>query len=162
MLIDQRTWYARWFQWNCRVLDRAWPNRWHDDRESRYQGGTNLCHFMRTIMLGSLAAVISVVAMLAPIAALIVIPWLLYGLLPVASAWIGVITALAALVALTWLLAEAMPKAFAAAKARAADAGDRAWSRIEAAPGFFGLIVRWLVAIKQRACPTIRFKGDER
>ena len=51
-------WYVGWFRWSCRVLDRFVRLRRYD-REHRYQHGTNLCHFFRTLFWGTTVAAAS-------------------------------------------------------------------------------------------------------
>lgn len=147
-------WYVGWFIWSCRVMDRFAPRE--HAREQRYGRQTNLCHFFRTIVLGTLAAMASLMlwAWVAWVA--IAMPLMLF---PLAGLAMMAGTVLAILVGVVALVVGGL--AIAAGMERAPEAWGRlrgTIARPERAPGFARVTWTWLVSIKQRWCPTIRFE----
>ena len=53
MTLDESQWHVRWFRWNQRVLDR-FAHRDEDHSYDRTYKGTDLCTYMRTIVLGTM------------------------------------------------------------------------------------------------------------
>ena len=151
MRLDEKQWHVRWFRWNQRVLDRFTDN----DAASRYvltMRGTNLCTYMRTILLGSMVATVSA-AWWCGIAVLILLPFICFGLLGVGSALLIAVLVIGLLVGLVWVVVSGIP--------RTAEAVARMATPAEGQPvGFIACAWQWIRAAKQRICPLITFSGE--
>lgn len=159
MQINTDQWYARWFLWSCRVLDR-WRNG-NREFEARFRG-TNLCQFFRTLVWASLVSAWSI-GLWAYIAfVLLVLPFLLFNVTTVAMA-VGII-AVAALVGIATvvIVLVSTPEVLRWAGNRLSEAKDRMEPEPNRPPSFLGVCWAYAVGIKQRFCPTITFKEKDR
>lgn len=147
-------WYVRWFLWNCGVLDQFTGKR----RAVQYAQGTNLCHFFRTMLLGSMVTMLSLGAWAYLLITMFVMPFVLFNFVSVAIAVGGVVTMFAAalLVALLCTVAPgAVSKAYNKLMHRHKPPSDKP-------PGIAQVIWAYVQGVKNRFCPTIRFDKDAR
>ena len=158
-------WYVRWFFWSCRALNQFCLTS--DYRYSRYynrerihQNGTNLCHFFRTLLWGSLLGVLSVATWIYVGFVVIVMPFLLVGTSNIGIVFLAIGTVVGVPVAAVALLygisvGLSFGLSFAIEKVRCRPAKENT------VPSFFGLTVSYLAALKQRMCPIIKFTKDD-
>lgn len=151
MNIDNQVWYVRYFFYTCRAMDEFFPRSFK--RNIRYQNGADLCTMMRTMLLGTIASLLSMVAWASPILVLLVLPVSLFGLGSVAMFVAMLVLGLAALFALFWAVDCGVPRAIKWGVNRL----DQACSIDHSRPGFFSVLVQWALAIKNKVCPVIRF-----
>lgn len=163
MNVTHDAWYVRWFHYNCLVLDRfshqhvelGDSGEIYSHRLHRYRYSTNLCQFMRTLVLGTLVTLVTV-AWYGLILAMVIMPFYLMGTAKVAVI-IGIVMAfLVALCALIYFLIEVFPKVFHTVK----DAlHDMVTPPAEGNPSMTAVIWQWVKGIKNKFCPTITFKS---
>lgn len=153
MNLSANRWYVAWFFWSCRALDN-FCGGW-DDRNSKYAAkGTNLCHFFRTLMWGSLIFTSVFALYIWVVFVVLVLPFILFkfasvggALLVVTGIILGAITFLAALIGIFQggiLVTETI-------KTRNANLQQKE-------PSFLSLVIAYIVATKKKFCPTIQFK----
>ena len=144
-------WYVGWFRWSCRVLDRFVRLRY--TREYRYEHGTNLCHYFRTLAYGTAIAAGSLALWAWTIYVVLIMPFTMF---PLAGLLSTVGLALAAAAGVFGLMVGVLMVASATEKAP--EAFMRIRGRVaERSPGFAGVVWTYLVGIKRRFCPTITF-----
>ena len=162
MNINPNTWYAVWFRWSCGVLDRAWPMSWNNiPRVEMYQRGTNLCHFLRTMMLGTIVALMSAATWLYFITVITVVPVYLYGATPVLVSMGALVFMILVAGVVVWLLSEVFPKVYTTVKnGTKAKISSMIHVAQDQTPSFLKLLMNHLVAVKQKYCPTIGFNKD--
>jgi hypothetical protein len=163
MNVTKNTWYVRWFQYNCVVLDR-FTNKYvatttcggiDSYRLERYQSGTNLCHFMRTLFFGSLVMLATLVGY-GVILTTLFMPFYLIGTFKVAVV-VGVTVALIAiLIATIYLLLVVFPKMFHATRN---SLHNMVTIPSDGNPTMIAVIWQWLIGVKNKFCPTITFKN---
>lgn len=147
-------WYVRWFLWNCRVLDRFLPRV--GCREFRYERGTNLCHFFRTLLFGSIVVVSSVAVWMFTAWTVLIMPWIVFdaarlvGVIAIVAVACGAFVAIvagacSAPVAVKWVSSKAQ-------KVLVNNKGN---------PSFFAVVASYLSGVKNRFCPTIRFVKED-
>jgi hypothetical protein len=154
MKAEINQWYVKWFLWNCRVLDQFTGKR----RTEQYTQGTNLCHFFRTLLLGSMVAVLSVGLWAYLLISIFVMPFVLFNFVSVAISVGVAITLLAAAVALV-LLGTVAPSAVAHAYKKITNSVK---PDSDKPPGITQVAWAYIMGIKNRFCPTIRFDKDAR
>lgn len=154
MKAEINQWYVRWFLWNCGVLDQFTGKR----RAVQYEQGTNLCHFFRTLLLGSMVAVLSVGLWAYLLITIFVMPFVLFNFVSVAISVGVAITLLAAVVALV-LLFTVVPSAMVHAYNKFT---NKQKPPSDKPPGIAQVAWAYIMGIKNRFCPTIRFDKDAR
>jgi hypothetical protein len=116
--------------------------------------GTDLCTFFRTILLGTLVALVNLAVWAWVVFVLLVSPFLLFNVTTLAMN-VGIACGIIAAPVLLVLAVMAAPDAvgWVAQKTRQAvrDAPQRA-------PTFLQVFGRYLIGVKQRFCPTITIK----
>lgn len=156
MELNRASWHASWFRWACRSLDQAWPRG--ACREYRYEWRTDLCTYFRTIGMGTLAAAYSLAAWAALVGVLTLWPiWLLgplnylFGLMMIAMIFLLAGGAV-------WVTTTGFP--CVAARAREGFRHAAMVAR-DGTPTALALVVAQARAVKDRYCPTIRFRKDQ-
>lgn len=147
-------WYVRWFLWNCGVLDQFTGKC----RTHQYAQGTNLCHFFRTLLLGSMVTVLSVGLWAYLLITMFVMPFVLFNFVSLAITVGGVVTMFAVVLAVMFLCSVvpyAVTKAYKKINHRAPAPSDKP-------PGIAQVAWAYIMGIKNRFCPTIRFDKDAR
>ena len=145
-------WYVRWFLWNCKVMDMFLGRR----NANRYSQGTNLCHFFRTLMLGSLVTVLSVAVWAYMLITMLVMPFVLFNFVSVAVTVGVVVTMFAVIVGVVAVIAVA-PAVIAGAAARV---NNKVKDTAQSPPGLARVAWAYVMGIKNRFCPTIKFGKD--
>jgi hypothetical protein len=156
MNCETNQWYVRWFSWSCWVLDRSIPlDRYR--RVDRYRRGTNLCHFFRTIMWGT---VLTMVNLVVGIYALMVVLWLPFYLFPlwsVATA-VGVVAAVISMIVIAVIAIVYSPDAVQYVKQQMQRSAPAIVENTP--PSFVQICFTYVKSIKHRFCPTITFKDN--
>ena len=145
-------WYVRWFLWNCGVLDKFTGK----SRADQYAQGTNLCHFFRTILLGSMVTLLSVGLWVYLLITMFVMPFVLFNFVSVAITVGGIVTILAAAAAVV-LLSTVVPSAVMSAYNKFT---NKQKPPSDKPPGIAQVAWAYVMGIKNRFCPTIRFDKD--
>jgi len=145
-------WYVRWFLWNCKVMD-TFLGRHNVDR---YTQGTNLCHFFRTLMLGSVVTVMSVAVWLYMLITLVVMPFVLFNFVSVAIT-VGVAVMMFVVVVTCVAVILVAPGAVRAAYNKITNTVK---TPSDKPPGIMQVVWAYVVGIKNRFCPTIKFGKD--
>jgi hypothetical protein len=145
-------WYVRWFLWNCKVLDVFWDLK----RTQKCAQGTNLCDFFRTIMWGSVVAVLSVAVWAYLLITIFVMPFVLFNFVSVAIS-VGILVALFAAALLVALMCTVLPDAVRAGYRKLTNTPAAAPNK---PPGITHIVWTYLQGVKNRFCPTIRFDKD--
>jgi uncharacterized membrane protein len=164
--LDKRKWFVNWFFLSLAVLDK-FRGGWGDS-EYRYRKGTNLCHFVRVILLWTpLVVVLHLALYAAALAALIALPIYWFGL----SGYLGTVVGLvvfAALVVLVSFVVAGVGKgmAYVARQSRANRQKREAQAASKPAPekkgpSFGEVLWQFAVATKRRVCPVLNFKTAE-
>ncbi len=156
MELDKRQWYVRWFFWSLMV----WDEFKETDSSWRYENGTNLCHFIRVMLVWCpLVLLLNAAVYGSGIAALTALPIYLYG--GVGYAWVvGIIAFVVALI---------LAIKFALRRLREWERRQPAMHKSEkknetpkvapapTGPGFFEVLWKYIVGLKKKVCPTITF-----
>ena len=163
MDLSKRQWYVAWFFLSLAIIDEFMDERgW---RQSRYSEGTNLCSFVRVILLWApIIVVLNLLGYAAVIAVLTYLPIHLFGL--TGYGWI--VGGLAAVVAVIWLINVTFA-ALGRSNARRRELRrrenlHRGFDEREApepekkGPSFAAVLWGYVVAAKQRICPMINFQ----
>lgn len=154
MHLNKNSWYVRWYFWSleicCQFLDNG-NMMWRAE-----QKGTNLCAFMRVIIIyAPLILLLHAIVYAGALAAITIWPIYLFGLKGYGLG-MGALVALVALIVGIVLLVMWLNKT---RKARTANQGQKikqtAVNSID--PGFFRIMGRWVVAKKRKICPLITF-----
>ncbi len=164
MNINQQSWHFSLFQFGLKMIDRflgqldsAYPY------SERYEKRTNLCHYMRVILvyvpmiLGLYAATVGGAVYVA-----MILPIKLFGI----SSCVWVIAFAASFITLTALVVFAMmlcAELYGRLSARvrvAAMNKQFAAATVTRGPGFGELLLDWLEARKARVCPLITFEDS--
>lgn len=159
MDLNKSKWYVRWYFWSLGICEEFRDNHsliWNAEKD-----GTNLCAFMRVILIyAPLILLLHAIVYAAALAVITVLPIWLFGLMSYGLV-VGAIALLIILVALAInLVGELLDKRRTridaqeqAVKTTSADATD---------PSFVRVLGRWVVAKKRKVCPLLTFvKRDE-
>jgi hypothetical protein len=150
MTLNPQLWYVRWFFWCCRMLDRFW----HTDHDQCKQA-TNLCQFFRILFFGTLINALVIAGYCYVLFVVFVLPFLLFAPLSIGlalAATFGAISAFVAFVVLIWGCVVGISKTTDYLSKKKLDHTDDK-------PGFWKVLIHYLVSIKQRFCPLISFSG---
>jgi hypothetical protein len=153
MVLDSNLWYVKWFMWSCHVLDyfcstsegRDW---WR--RSWEYNDGTNLCHFFRTLMWGTLITSATAALYLYAVYVLIYLPFHLFTFHDISFVAMLVTFMLAGVAVLILGVIfglEYLGRFF------------RFLQKETVRPSFVRVTMTYLAAVKKKYCPTITFKG---
>lgn len=152
MQVHMNEWYVRWFLWNCEVLAQFTGKRkWAD-----YEKGTNLCHFFRTILLGSLITVLSLGVWAYMLITLFVMPFVLFQFVSVAITVGIVVAVIAAGIALAFTVT-VLPGVVSGAYHKFT---HRQKPATHTQTGLRHVAWSYMMGIKNRFCPTIKFHKD--
>ena len=155
MDLNPQSWYVRWFFWSLGILDAFLDNgerRWYMERH-----GTNLCFFLRTIVLYTpLILLLHAVVYGVALAALTIVPVLIFG----ASGYFSTVIAITLLVLIVigvkqWR--KHQQKGYQETELNRSARIAAVTEAIVAGPRFFQVLWAWLVAAKKKVCPMIRF-----
>jgi hypothetical protein len=164
MDLAQHRWFVRWFFWCCRVEDRFCSSKRRLDRgysrTERYFDGTNLCHFFRTLLFGSLIFGLTVALYAYLFFVVVILPLLLFRTVAVATIVLVILGILAGAAGFVAILVFGVPWVVQWLNrwgTRWAQANPRPDNQ---EPGFFRLAYGYYRGLKQQICPLIAFKGD--
>lgn len=159
MELDKRQWYVRWFFWSLTVWDEF---KDHGDSSWRYRNGTNLCHFLRVMLVWCpLVLLLNVAVYGAGVAALTALPiyfWGGTGYAYVVGALAIVVGVIISLNALSRRLKEWERRHPPAPKPEKKKEPPKvAVPAAPTGPGFWQVVWQYIVASKQKVCPIITF-----
>jgi hypothetical protein len=143
MELTKNIWYVRWFFFNCKILDRYCLSSY---REKQYKNGTNLCHFIRTLLYGSLALFL-LTFLYTYIIYVIVLPFILFPYMEVIitiamTIFVIISTTSVFLILIEWKESRS--------------------STVKNNPAAFMTIIKlYYISWKEKFCPTINFFSDE-
>ncbi len=166
MTIYKDSWHFGAFLFGCRLVDIFLPGKYWDDRYSdRFRRGTNLCHYMRVILVYTpliLLAWAGVAA--AGVGSLIVLPVYLFGMAGYGETIAVIVGAFLALVIVAFACMVITDTChWVMGKLRGEGHTERPKAQTaSASPTFFDLVAEWIVAKKKAICPTISFSEAER
>ena len=151
MQLDETQWHVRWFRWNQRVLDR-FAHRDEDHSYDRTYKGTDLCTYMRTIMLGTGVAVLSL-GWWAALVGFVLLPFYLFGMMSPVLAVLGAAAGIAGFGLIVWGIITLVPKTVGIIH-------DALTPEPGKPTGFAACCWQWVVATKHRFCPIIKFDQE--
>lgn len=162
MNVTTDAWYVRWFRYNCVVLDQFTSNHVEFDhngeidspRWNRYSRGTNLCQFMRTLVLGTLVLGVTL-AFYAFVISMLFMPIYFLGATTVGTAVGIVVAGVIAVLGLVYFMLELFPKAVRNVGNKLS---DMVTPSPEGNPGILSVIWLWAKGVAKKFCPTITFK----
>ena len=162
MELKSNRWYVQWFFLSLHIMRRFTGK----DEEWRYKRqGTNLCQFMRvTLIWAPLIVLLNVVMYGLVLGAIVIVPlreFGVWGTLSIFGVILAIILAIAVFIFLIWgahvlkdTIEDRVPDITAAMRERKE---RKAAERARKGPSFGSLVWQWVVATKQRFCPTITF-----
>lgn len=157
MELNSNSWHVKWFKWSCRALDNAWPSGGF--REHRFTWRTDLCTYFRIIMMGTLAALYSGLAWFSMVAVFSILPIYLFGIIHM-MIFYAVLAGVAVIgLGFIWLALEGFPSASQIVKDRVS---HMVMVTKDGSPTVMALVAERIRAAKNRYCPTISFKREDR
>ena len=152
MQLNETQWHVRWFRWNQRVLDR-FADRDEDLSLYLTRRGTNLCTYMRTILLGTVVSVLSIGWWML-LAAFAMMPFWAFGLLGVGIGLSIVAMFIGVIIAVVWLAGQGIPNVVITVRGMFVPGDGQP-------VGMLACVYQWIRACKQRICPIITFSKDQ-
>ena len=166
MQLDPRLWYVRWFLFSHMV----WSEFSEISDSRSHQQNTNLCYFVRvTLFWCPLVIILHLMMVAFAVSAVTAIPVYFYG--GIGYAWIlGTVAAVVGLFAAVKTARQWQWKRTQEAQQRINRAiAEKAEKQVEllveslkerkpVGPSFFEIVWKYLVATKQKICPTIVFE----
>ncbi len=157
--VDYKTWYVRWFFFNCKVLDNFSPRQWKDSRYETYNDNktTNLCDFFKIIFFGSLATLANILVASFFLFSIIIYPIISFSFVSVSVtllAFLAIFALVIGMIILVYYLTVVLPK-----KAKE-KIEKRLLSSEKTNPSGFVLFLNFLQGKMKNFCPTIKFKKD--
>ena len=159
MDLNRKRWYVRWYFWSLGICGEFIDS--YSLTRRAEQKGTNLCAFMRMILVyAPLVLLFNAVVYASLIFTFIVLPIYLFGLKGFGLG-VGVLGVLGFLILMTvslvmWLKDKRREKVCAKEQAVKTTSAD------VAGPGFFRVLGQWMVAKKRKVCPLITFVKNEK
>jgi hypothetical protein len=173
MELQKRQWFVHWFFISLAVISRFrgdYSSYW---TEIRYRDGTNLCHFIRVILVWApLIVLLNVSACGLVLAALIAAPIYLFGV----TSYLAVIFGLIAIVcvgvgvsfvgfliqlSVSYLKRRAREKRLSKMLAEGDSTEKVEVPEVPKGPTFGAVLWQYAVATKHRFCPNLTFKSQE-
>jgi hypothetical protein len=149
-------WYVKWFKWNCKILDRFWST--HPHREHKYENRTNLCAFFQILFWGTVVQIVIAATYMFMFTTVFILPWVLF---PATSVLWGVGSALAIFTVVALVISSIVGARDGAAWMR-----NRVHKWTQPDPGkpmnFMHVVYQYVVSIKQKFCPMISFKKEDK
>ena len=154
MELDKRQWYVRWFFWSLMV----WDEFRETDSSWKFENGTNLCHFIRVMLVWCpLVLLLNATVYGSGIAALTALPISLYG--GVGYAWVvGIFTFVVGLVLVMKSVSRRLGKWKHRRPVVHKSEKKKVTPKVAAAPtgpGFFEVLWKYIVGLKKKVCPII-------
>jgi len=153
MNLNKQSWYVRWFFWSLDILDKfVGCDTW------RYQKGTNLCHFMRVILIyAPLVLVLHLALYGAAIGVVTVLPVYLFG-------WgsYGKTLGFVAAGVFIWFVTQAiLERRKITGQESIVAQSPKVVQASSAGPTFWQVVGEWLRAKKAKVCPLIAFNDSK-
>jgi|ERR1035437_3554979 hypothetical protein len=167
MALNPDAWFVKWFFWSCHMIDHFWltqSGRFYHSRAEKYKNGTNLCHFFRTLLWGSLMAAAVAGLYLYGIFVIFILPFILFQAYSIFEI-IGIVLAIAAgfvffvgiIVGFVYVVRKTVERIRDWRDANC----DKSIEKIKPKLGFVFLAMEYIRAAKQRICPLITFGGTD-
>lgn len=156
MHLNKDSWYVRWYFWSLGICEEFLDN--HGLMWNAKNRGTNLCAFMRVILIyAPLILLLHAIVYASLLATITILPIKLFGL-----KWYGlVVGALVGLIILVLLAINLVPelldKRREAKRILAQEQATKTTNNDATHPGFFRVLGKWVVAKKWKVCPLITF-----
>jgi len=155
MDLNRNKWYVRWYFWSLGIVDEFCDRG--DNSKHFEKAGTNLCAFMRMIMVyAPLILLFTAIVYAAGIASVTVLPIYFFGLKGYGII-LGAIVVLVLGICLAMMVYNSLTKKRLAKEQMAKPADTDATN-----PSFFRVVWQWLVAKKQKVCPLVTFVQDKK
>ena len=132
------------------MLDKLLPGNGY--REFKYENGTNLCHFFRTLLLGSIVTILSISLWFSMAWTVLIMPWITFSAASIATVVLVLMLIVGTLVAVV-VGAFSAPAAIKWVSGKA----QTVLVNSDGKPSFAAVVASYLAGIKSRFCPTIRF-----
>jgi hypothetical protein len=167
MTLNPNAWFVKWFFWSCHMIDHFWltqSGRFYSSRAKKYKNGTNLCHFFRTLLWGSLMTVAVAGLYLYGIFVILILPFIEFqtrSIFEVIGIILAILAGLAILVGSIWGLIHVFVITLERIRDWREANCDKSIEKIKPKLGFIFLAMEYLRAIKQRICPLISFGGTD-
>ena len=146
-----KTWYVKWFLWNCKVLDR-FTDRPH--RFTKYSQGTNLCEFFKIILYGTGATILTVFSWLL----LVMVAVLTFVLFPLSGIFIVIAYMVGCMAVLFTIMATLV--GVIAASENVSEKFERLLS--DDSTSFIKVLYNYYKGVKEKFCPFITFSDDKK
>ena len=165
--LQRDQWHARWFKWSAQVLDEFWPLILFDrpPRTFESRDGTNLCRYLRILVLGGVVVpAMHICLVLLWAAALFIYPIYVFGLYDY-SVVIGSVAGIIASIAAAITVVVFGWKLLKAGATRAFDHVDHAvtnWERTheKRGPGLASVLWQHVVAQHNKICLKVTFTNS--
>lgn len=149
MVLDSQKWYVRLYFWSLEILEEFLDNGY----DWRHNSGTNLCHFLRVILIYMPAVVlINLSIVVSAFYVLTLWPIHLFGF----WSYVWSIAAIAALSGLIWLYVRKKRKELARPKTQMAKKMEGKDS-----PTFTRLVWEGVKSTKRKVCPILSFSENK-
>lgn len=153
MNLNKSKWYVRWYFWSLGICEEFLERGMQRDAEL---DGTNLCAFMRVILIYTpLILLIHAIVYASALATITLWPIHLFGL----KGYGLIVGRIAVLIVLIILVTNLVGWLLDKRQARILAQGQEAkpTNANTAGPGFARVLGRWVVAKKRKICPLITF-----
>lgn len=158
MNLNYSMWYVKWFFWNLRVLDRFCKKKsraYISPSHEKYIHGTNICHFFRTLVLGTTIMFFVVVLYIWAFFVVFILPLILfqvYSILGILGILAFAICGMSLVIAIIFGLMNFGTYVY--------DKMQNRSNRQDKKPGFFTVMCKYIVSVKQQFCPVIKFEEN--
>lgn len=159
MNLSANIWYVKWFFWSVAVIQATRGKPYNiDNRINQFlQKGTNLCQFMRTILIGTFFTGANILVWINAVFVVFIYPCILFPPSDILSAIFLLLCILLA-IAIVVGLAIGFVRVGTHVSEKVYDWANK---RSDTNPGFFTLMIKYIVSVKQKFCPAIKF-GDSK
>lgn len=156
MDLNRQKWYVRWYFWSLEICDESLDRG--DTSERVVENGTNLCAFMRTILIYTpLILLFNALVYAATLATITVLPIYLFGFKGFGLSWGGLavlgVSIYLIVLFVMWRKNKRRSRALVEKKAANTDA---------ASPSFHRVVGQWVMAKKRKVCPLITFVQENK
>jgi hypothetical protein len=121
----------------------------------------SLCQFFRILTLGTVALVITFGVWAYAVTAFLIMPFVLFGGVTIATFFGTIVLGLATIVAIVYFIAEVMPNWVESIQKRMRSGIHNFMHQDVKNPGFGRVWINYLVAVKNKFCPMIHFTKDD-
>lgn len=149
---------TRWFFASLAIWDEF---RGRGDTSDRYQRGTNLCHFMRVVLVYAPLAVLTFATVIAFAVFVVVFePALLFGTGNYVLTIVALVSLIAAIIGIKWYQERHQlthDEEEERKERRIEEREARKVAKAARGPSFLAILWTYIVSVKRKFCPTINF-----